>query len=413
MKSTLINLLFFLTFLNSPVFASGGHGHHGHDAHSEQEEEHEEGPNQGRMLREGDFALELKIVEAGVPPEYRIWATHKESAVSPGEIDVEIELIRLGNVTDHIHFAAESDYLRGDTVVYEPHSFAVHVHAKYRGKSYDWKFDNFEGRTQIHDEIAKSMQIQTGYVGPATFKETIPVYGKLYLPADARRHISARFDGQIRSVHVRRGQEVTQGQLLFTIESNESLQSYPIHSPISGLITQLYANKGEHTSGRELMEITNTKQMLVELAVFPLNVSKIKPKANIQIWANGHDKPIEAKLLGSRTGMRHDQARLFWTYIDNKDGLLAEGMFVKAEIEINQYEVPLAVKRSALQSFRDFTVVYAKFGEEYEVRMLELGGEAGEWVEVISGIQPGIEYVIENSYIIKADIEKSGASHDH
>jgi cobalt-zinc-cadmium efflux system membrane fusion protein len=32
---------------------------------------------------------------------------------------------------------------------------------------------------------------------------------------------------------------------------------------------------------------------------------------------------------------------------------------------------------------------------------------------VLGGLEPGTEYVTENSYIIKADIEKSGASHDH
>jgi cobalt-zinc-cadmium efflux system membrane fusion protein len=57
--------------------------------------------------------------------------------------------------------------------------------------------------------------------------------------------------------------------------------------------------------------------------------------------------------------------------------------------------------------------VYAKVGEEYEVRMLELGREAGEWIEVLGGIDLGTVYVTDNSYIIKADIEKSGASHDH
>ena len=31
-------------------------------------EDYERGPNNGRMLRDGDFAIELAIVEAGVPP---------------------------------------------------------------------------------------------------------------------------------------------------------------------------------------------------------------------------------------------------------------------------------------------------------------------------------------------------------
>ena len=58
-------------------------------------------------------------------------------------------------------------------------------------------------------------------------------------------------------------------------------------------------------------------------------------------------------------------------------------------------------------------MVFAQFGDQYEVRMLELGEMSDEWVEVRGGITAGTPYVTENSFIIKADIEKSGASHDH
>ena len=45
--------------------------------------------------------------------------------------------------------------------------------------------------------------------------------------------------------------------------------------------------------------------------------------------------------------------------------------------------------------------------------LLELGRRDGEFVEVLGGLQPGTTYVTNNSYLVKADIEKSGASHDH
>jgi cobalt-zinc-cadmium efflux system membrane fusion protein len=75
--------------------------------------------------------------------------------------------------------------------------------------------------------------------------------------------------------------------------------------------------------------------------------------------------------------------------------------------------VPLAVRRAGIQGFRDFQVVFARFGDTYEVRMLELGISDAEWIEVTGGLSAGTEYVTGNSYLIKADIEKSGASHDH
>ena len=45
--------------------------------------------------------------------------------------------------------------------------------------------------------------------------------------------------------------------------------------------------------------------------------------------------------------------------------------------------------------------------------MLELGRQDKEWVEVLGGLKSGTEYVSENSFLLKADVEKSGASHDH
>jgi cobalt-zinc-cadmium efflux system membrane fusion protein len=75
--------------------------------------------------------------------------------------------------------------------------------------------------------------------------------------------------------------------------------------------------------------------------------------------------------------------------------------------------VGLAVPLSALQRFRDFEVVFAQVGETYEVRMLSLGRRDSRSVEVLGGLAPGTVIVTDNSYLIKADIEKSGASHDH
>jgi cobalt-zinc-cadmium efflux system membrane fusion protein len=45
--------------------------------------------------------------------------------------------------------------------------------------------------------------------------------------------------------------------------------------------------------------------------------------------------------------------------------------------------------------------------------MLTLGRRDAARLEVLEGLAAGTEYVIENSYLIKADIEKAGASHDH
>jgi cobalt-zinc-cadmium efflux system membrane fusion protein len=57
--------------------------------------------------------------------------------------------------------------------------------------------------------------------------------------------------------------------------------------------------------------------------------------------------------------------------------------------------------------------VFIKSGNVFEVRPVKLGAKNSEWVEVLEGLSPNSEYVTENSYVIKADILKSGASHSH
>ena len=125
------------------------------------------------------------------------------------------------------------------------------------------------------------------------------------------------------------------------------------------------------------------------------------------------NEPVPGKVSRIDVMAQANQSVNVRVVLDNQQGHLLPGSFVTAQIEVAERPVPLAVKRSGLQAFRDFTVVYAQISEEYEVRMLELGLQAGEWAEVLGGLEPGTRYVSENSYVIKADIEKSGASHDH
>ena len=377
------------------------------------QEEVEKGPNNGRMLRDGDFAIELAIFETGVPPEFRIYATNAGNAIAPKDIDLNVKLTRLGDGIDDINFFVENDYLRGDTEIYEPHSFLVTLTAKYQGKTYQWSYDNYEGRTQIADALAQSMGIETDVVASQEMEERLKVYGALTLPANATRNISARFPGEIKSLNTELGKRVKKGQVLMTIEANESLQRYNVVSPIDGVVTAQNVGVGEQSSDRALLTITNTSELVAELNVYPMDQSKVKLGADVNIQIPGFEDVVTASLSDTLHQLTAEQAKVYRAVIDNSDNQLTQGQFITGQILVDTYTVDMAVKAEGLQGFRDFTVVYGKFGDQYEVRMLELGRKSGAWVEVLSGIPLGTEYVTTNSYIIKADIEKSGASHDH
>lgn len=376
-------------------------------------EDFERGPNNGRLLRDGDFAIELAVYETGVPPEFRAWATDAARALEPQDVELTVRLTRLGNQIDEHGFRAQGDFLRGTALVYEPHSFLVTVDATYAARTHHWQYESFEGRTRISPEMAEAFGLETMVAGPAIIRESVTVYGRIVPDTDRVREVSARFDGAILSVDVSLGEAVREGQPMATVESNESLQSYTINAPIAGVVTERIANAGEQTAGRQLFTIVDTSSVWAELAVFPGNRPKISLGTSVAVAPATGGSAVEGTISYINVLIAANQAVTARVVLDNTDGLLVPGTYVTADVAVAEHSVPLAVRRSGLQSFRDFTVVYAQIGDEYEVRMLQLGREAGEWVEVLGGLDPGTRYVTENSYVLKADIEKSGASHDH
>ena len=392
---------------DSSPSAEGEHGAAGPPA------EVVKGPHGGRLMEQDGLAVELAIFETGVPPELHAWVSNQGEPVAPEDVDLTVTLTRLGGVVENISFAPRADFLRGDTVVYEQHSFRVAIAARHDGKQYQWAYDSFEGRTRIGADIAASFGLETEVAGPATILDTVEVFGKVTPNREQQRAVTARFDGTIRSVRVSTGDKVSKGQTLATIESNESLNTYTLTSPIDGIVTQRSANPGEQTAGRELFSILDAGTVWAELAVFPSDLPRVREGARVTVHANSGRHVQKGKISRIATVAEPNQSVLVRVVLDNADNQLVPGTYVTGQIQVAEYEVPLAVKRSALQTYRDSPVVYTQVGDEYEVRMLELGRQDAEWAEVKSGLASGAAYVSTNSYLIKADIEKSGAAHDH
>ena len=392
--------------------AAEGGDEHGHGEKAE--EEFERGPNNGRLLRKEDFAVEITIFEDGVPPQFRVFPYQNDKPVDPSKVQLTMALKRLDGEVNPFTFSPKDGALMGSATVEEPHSFDVDVKAVYGGETYQWSFESYEGRTTITRESAEISGVKTAEAGPATVRETIGLTGRILLNPSSTVNIKARFPGIIKEVTKELGDTVNAGDVLATVESNESLQVYAIKSPIAGVVLNRTANSGEVADDASLFTVANLSDLWAEFHVFPRDLDKVKVGQSVHVsGVEGKTETlgtIDSLLPITETSSQTVVARV---RIDNTHGHWRSGMTVRGDVVVTEREVPLAVKSSALQRFRDFTVVFAQVGETYEVRMLELGTDDGEWVEVLGGIKPGARYVSENSFLIRADIEKSGASHDH
>ncbi len=393
---------------------AAGRDAHGQDGHAEAAPAGiPKGPHGGKLFERDGFAIELAIYETGVPPEFHVYATQDGQPLAPDAVDVEVELTRVDGQVDRFTFKPLEDYLRSQGVVVEPHSFDVLIKARHAGKAYQWSFSSYEGRTRIPAEMAREAGIEFEMAGPATITETLSLTGRVQADPERLAQVRARFPGVVQGIDARLGEPVRKGAALARIQSNESLQTYTLTAPIDGVILKRAVQPGMATGDGPLFVIADLSQVWVELDVYARHIGQVRA---------GQTVAIEL-LDGTRLDGRIDWVAPLVTHasqsvqarvvLDNAAGQLRPGQFVRARVVIAEHPVELAVRQSAIQRFRDFQVVFARFGETYEVRMLELGKRNSEWAEVLGGLKPGSEYVTGNSYLIKADIEKSGASHDH
>ncbi|MDP3458471.1 MAG: HlyD family efflux transporter periplasmic adaptor subunit, partial [Hyphomonas sp.] len=392
---------------------AAGHAEDSGDGHAAEAAEPAKGPHGGRLLQDGAFALEVTIFETGVDPQYRIYPTLDGKAIDPSAVDLSVTLSRLGGKKDVFRFAPEAEYLKGDGVVAEPHSFDVSVLASHDGNSHTWTYESYEGRTMIADAVAAEAGVQTEPAGPGLIRERIELSGTVQLTPSATADVRAVYPGRVLRVTRTVGETVRKGDLLAEVENSSSLQTYSVRAPISGTVLERRTNAGDVAASEPLFVIGDIGAAQAELHVFPKDAGRIKPGQSVTVMLAGGDLTAEGKIDSFKPLAEAGTQALIARVVLPREAGFRPGMRVTAAVTTSETQVPLLVRESGLQRFRDFTVVFAKYGETYEVRMLDFGRKDGEFVEVLGGIDPGENYVTENSFLIKADIDKSGASHDH
>ena len=215
-----IVLGFFILRLEPAAVSTGEH-----EGSGEQEGEHEEeglmakGPHGGRLLTQDDFEVEITIYERGVPPEFRVYTFEKGKPVDPAEVKLRVQLERLGAQPETVSFRKEKDFLRSEQVIVEPHSFKVSVAAERKGQSYQWTYEQSEGRVRMDDAMTKNAGIELQTAGPAKIRSTLQLQGEIQFNQDRVAHVVPRLDGVVVQSAKNLGDQVKKGELLAVLES--------------------------------------------------------------------------------------------------------------------------------------------------------------------------------------------------
>lgn len=271
-------------------------------------------------------------------------------------------------------------------------------------------------RVTIPVEAAEASGIVIAAAAPGAIEETLSLTGRIMLQPAARAEVHAPYAGPVRAVLRNIGDNVRQGETLARVESAESLQTYSIATPIAGIVLERQTNIGDVTSEEPLFVVGDLSRLQAELNVATRDIGRVASGQRVIVAGLDGAAQIEAQIASVLpTADAHSQTLIARAPLAvGENSALRPGMAVRAAVVTAAQQAAVAVPRDAVQNLEGRTVVFVRVANDtYEARPVTLGRNGATMVEIISGLSAGEAYVSENAFLVKAEIGKGSASHDH
>ncbi|WP_420131186.1 divalent metal ion exporter adaptor subunit IhpB [Rhodopseudomonas sp.] len=252
--------------------------------------------------------------------------------------------------------------------------------------------------------------------GPATLSDSLALNGILRANQETLVQVTPRFPGLVRTIRKRIGDPVTKDEPMASIESNQSLTSYELKSPLAGTVIDRQISLGEYASEQKpAFVVADLSTIWVDLSVYRQDIQRVRIGDEVLIDPDDVRGEIKGRIdYLAPIGALDTQTALARVVLPNTDGRLRPGLFVTARLVLAKRDVPVAVRAGAIQTLENKTVVFVREADDaLEARPVVVGEQDARFVEIKAGLTAGERYVAENSFVVKAEMGKGEAEHGH
>ena len=190
---------------------------------------------------------------------------------------------------------------------------------------------------------------------------------------------------------------------------------YALKSPINGVITRKQVVSGQVIDVSQILfEVADLNTVWAEMSIPTKDLGLVKVGQSVTVGATAFAQ-TEAGKITYIAPLIDAQSRTATARVvlNNQKRNWLAGLPVNIDLVADEVIVPLAVSLEAIQSLQYGDVVFGRYGDNFEARPVELGRRDSKYVEVLSGLNEGEQYAAGNSFVVKAELGKAGASHDH
>ncbi|MGN0935488.1 efflux RND transporter periplasmic adaptor subunit [Acinetobacter amyesii] len=195
-----------------------------------------------------------------------------------------------------------------------------------------------------------------------------------------------------------------------------------IRAPISGVISQKDIVVGENVQlADQLFTIEQLKDLWLEFNLAHQYSAQLQKGQNVSFKINGSDQLYSAEIQSLTSQADVQTGRLVVrAKLKQQSAELRPNVMVNVLLADSGTKNVLRVQKSAVQSIEGKDSIFIVESEQkgqvhLKAQALKLGQASsdGQWLEVISGLDAGQKYISQGSFLLKSELEKDEAGHEH
>ena len=196
-----------------------------------------------------------------------------------------------------------------------------------------------------------------------------------------------------------------------------NLARHPLRAPFDGVVIARHITLGEMLKeDTKVFVIADLRTVWANLRLSRSKAANVRQGCRAAILLEHENARFEGAVQSLEPVLdRHTRAVCARVVLDNTEGLIRPGMYITAQLFIEQVEARIVIPEDAVQYIDDAPCVMIATPAGFAAQEVTLGRTDGTHVEVVSGLAAGTPYVVKHAFRVKAELarQRRGAVSDH
>jgi membrane fusion protein, heavy metal efflux system len=197
--------------------------------------------------------------------------------------------------------------------------------------------------------------------------------------------------------------------------SSSSLARFEIRAPFDGTVVEKHLALGEAVKeDASIFTVSDLRTVWAEFAVAPQDLALVRVGQKVVVSSTAFAQTAEGTVsyVGSLLGEQTRTARARVVLANLRDAW-RPGLFVTVSVRGAEHEVAVAVPAEAVQTIGRQSTVFKTVPTGFQAVAVETGRSDGKTVEILRGLQPGDQVAAANAFVLKSELGKASAGHEH